>query len=901
MSGIDPTSYQQIPDDNDETGWGDGMLTALWTKGTALFPGVGALRGLITAVQRFFVDPTDYGNPLAEIKFQEKYTVDATGIPIVNTSTKTYKSISGSVIDNGNEIIVLGNPTINTGDGGKKVVAKQDLSGYELVASSTNSGFNSKTAQILTFDNGSLTATITPTMTDYSITYANGKELTFLTDSIEISNESGIHGIYYNDTTGALETFPLEIREEIWDHLMIYIIVGWVEWSVTDQTGNIVTAVFKDRTMSVTTFAKNFFDKSIYVLSGFTVFDDPSFGGSVTPDDDLNTSAQVGFTAGASLFTDSKYPIPVRPVGYSYKVYYKDPLSETRHLQKTDYLFLQDIDLGGGTARVLFNNAGSPTACNSGNFVWYGIGITNDIDETRQVISFMGETEYGTKAGARAAVGVEINAIESSIDIKQEMSLIYMVLLESKASFTNDTEARIVDVRVVVSDSGAVSAGGAVVPADLVNGSDASYLHNHDVLYGSKLHVLEVSEDGSGAKYSTITAAINAAVAGDSIHIYKGTYVEDLTLPIGIPLIGIGSVLDVIIQGEIIVTGGDCTIDNVVINHITATDNQLGLRITGGGNLSFRRLLINVIYSGEIGTTGVKIEGASHMRGAELQIIMTGTTSNNGIKEIIAIDAPNVASVDTSISNNVFIQFNSPDINDNLIGFKHGGAGAVHDSNVLFEYFTTNISYSGNMIGFEFDNNTTIKTFGDVTVRCNDLGAGNLICAKVNATSGFFQMTNLNAYYNGGGTAKIAAVSSGATLIVSGGAGLGFTDIYTGVGTANIRMVIDGVDQSTVDLNIDGDIIMNPNGHAIKSYKDLDTNTRSFIELYSENTLQWLIEHSDTDAIYFRNEITSAQFSFGANGNLTTTGSISGTELHANNGFTGTDAGGTFVDGIRIS
>jgi hypothetical protein len=107
MSDIDPTSYQRIPTDDDESGWGELMLTALWTKGTALVAGVGALRGLITAVQRFFVDPTDFGNPNAEIKFQEKYTVDETGIPIVNESTKKYKSISGSVIDNGNEIIVV--------------------------------------------------------------------------------------------------------------------------------------------------------------------------------------------------------------------------------------------------------------------------------------------------------------------------------------------------------------------------------------------------------------------------------------------------------------------------------------------------------------------------------------------------------------------------------------------------------------------------------------------------------------------------------------------------------------------------------------------------------------------------------------------------------------------------
>jgi len=105
MSSIDPTSYQKIPDDTDEAGWGDLMITAVWTKGTALIAGVGALRGLITAVQRFFVDPTDFGNPLAEIKFQEKYTIDDTGEKIINEATDTYKSITS--VDN--SVIVTNN------------------------------------------------------------------------------------------------------------------------------------------------------------------------------------------------------------------------------------------------------------------------------------------------------------------------------------------------------------------------------------------------------------------------------------------------------------------------------------------------------------------------------------------------------------------------------------------------------------------------------------------------------------------------------------------------------------------------------------------------------------------------------------------------------------------------
>ena len=59
--------------------------------------------------------------------------------------------------------------------------------------------------------------------------------------------------------------------------------------------------------------------------------------------------------------------------------------------------------------------------------------------------------------------------------------------------------------------------------------------------YVSPLHVLEVAE--ANRDYTSIQTAINAAVPGDVVVVYAGSYNEQITLQSGVPVIGINNPL----------------------------------------------------------------------------------------------------------------------------------------------------------------------------------------------------------------------------------------------------------------------------------------------------------------------------------------------------------------------
>ena len=143
---------------------------------------------------------------------------------------------------------------------------------------------------------------------------------------------------------------------------------------------------------------------------------------------------------------------------------------------------LTDIDLGiGSTGLVVYNNNGVPTAASSGKLVWYFIVETNDITPADRTVSFMGNSVYGNVGDAEAALANERATLEARLAIRQGAKVRYGVLIETKSTFANTQKARIVDVYAVEEEAGGVPT--ISFPAELVNGSDASLLHNHDSLY----------------------------------------------------------------------------------------------------------------------------------------------------------------------------------------------------------------------------------------------------------------------------------------------------------------------------------------------------------------------------------------------------------------------------------
>lgn len=411
---------------------------------------------------------------------------------------------------------------------GSKLV-KKDNDGYNLVASTTVSGFNDKNAQTLSFDDATRTLTLTATAESYSITSSIGKTFEKTLDSIQIANSSGLHGVYYNDTTGELETFTGENRSQIYERMKTSIVVSYIEWSTTDQEHQFYTKVLKGRDMNNTTWAKNAFDKEIYVLNGLVLFDDPSEGGTVIPDGNLDSSAQFGLSEGAALWTDDKHDLPLKPTGDNWTVYYRFDTDEIRNLDKAGFMCLTDVDVGiGATGRLVYNDSGAFEVVGSNNFMYHLVGISNGVEPEHRVVSFIGQNEYSTLISARNNRDVEIAAIDASFGLRQEFETVYAVLFQTRDSYGNAVRARIREISTIINEGGS-SVVTSDVPPDLINGSDASYLHNHNSLYvgiGNDSMGNYISIDDTNSGESLLTGKSYAVNADEQ------TSIEYL-LPIG--------------------------------------------------------------------------------------------------------------------------------------------------------------------------------------------------------------------------------------------------------------------------------------------------------------------------------------------------------------------------------
>lgn len=374
-------------------------------------------------------------------------------------------------------------PPSFTGEAGKKLVVKQDETGYELIAASTIQGFNDKEAQVLTFVDNTRTLYIDPVAADFKITNKSGVEYIKTQETIQITDTEGLHMIYY-DIAGALQVSVNPNRSLIYDLSKENIVVSFVFWSVQDSRNSFVTEVLKGRDMNNTTFTKNFFDKEIYPITGITQFSDPSNGGTVIESGDLDEHAQFGIAEGKTIWTDSQYHSPIRSVGADWNVYYLDN-NKLRYFTKPAFAILNDTDLAiDVTGRVLYNNGSSPLPVPSSNHVWYFVGVSNDINQNeKRLVSFMGQNQYGSRTSARNNIENEIATVEDSFGIRQEFKLIYAVLYQTHtSSYTNTVKARIVDFQAIRDSSGGQPVSS--IPDELVNGSnaDAFHKHSHDIL-----------------------------------------------------------------------------------------------------------------------------------------------------------------------------------------------------------------------------------------------------------------------------------------------------------------------------------------------------------------------------------------------------------------------------------
>lgn len=443
--------------------------------------------------------------------------------------------------------------TINdyTGLDGEKLIIDETAGKIISAPSTTSSGFYNRSDFIINFDGVDLTLTGT-----FDYVNAIGRKVTVTDPSITVAPVNGVM-YFYLDNDGNLLQLNSPNRITQYQQMLITVPVVYMLYNSNAALYSFVGDYAKLRSPSKL-WVKNFFDNEVQTLQGLVV------NGLTGGDGSSNADIQLGLSAGELIFVDREYTVPTRNTIDPWNVGYFDANLDPTGVTANPYLVLTDVDLGvGTTGRVVYNNDGSPIAADSGDFVWYFIVQTVDFEPSDRTLSFMGNGSYGNEGNADAALQTEIALIESLLPVRQGAKLKYAELIETKSTFTNAVKGRIVKSVEVVREGGATPT--VTVPSDLVNGSDASYLHNHNSLYQS----LQIGADGY--IYTSIDGVwVKTALASDVTLNFTSA---DTAATINTALDAVPSILNGY-QLNLVITNGDTV--------TLATDEVLLTRFRGG-------------------------------------------------------------------------------------------------------------------------------------------------------------------------------------------------------------------------------------------------------------------------------------------------------------------------------
>ncbi|UCE15713.1 MAG: right-handed parallel beta-helix repeat-containing protein [Candidatus Bathyarchaeota archaeon] len=193
--------------------------------------------------------------------------------------------------------------------------------------------------------------------------------------------------------------------------------------------------------------------------------------------------------------------------------------------------------------------------------------------------------------------------------------------------------------------------------------------------------------------YPTIQAAIDAAMAGDTILVASGTYYENLVIYKSLTLKGAGSDIT-IIDGGGTGTGVEITANNVNISGFTVRNSWDGVHLNrcNGTTLSNNKITLNRY-------DGIYVQSSSG------NTISGNTITSNGLV----------------IGSGLFIEYSSGNtISDNVIASNAYGEG-------VYLYHSSNNTVSGNTITLHINQPAiSVEGFGNNTVSNNTISSNKL-------------------------------------------------------------------------------------------------------------------------------------------------------------------------------
>jgi hypothetical protein len=340
------------------------------------------------------------------------------------------------------------NDTIPTGGEykvriGRVVVQSATLGAIEVhvgqseytVETISERGFPDKSLLTLTWSDATRTLTITPIGTDYRF-YQNGEKYDIDTvKTIQITDVEGSHFIYFDNTT--LYDLVNGTQPQIENLIRNYVPVAYVYWNATDKV-----AVSKgielhwSKGYGVENHIKDHSTEGARYASGLALTDIIVAGNG-----SLASHAQFGSQSGTIYDEDIKHSIPamVSTVGAT-KILYRNTSLYPRAITNTGYSVATT-----GTGRLAYSPiTGGLLECPDNTYVWYHVFAFGSVGSTDSIVTYMGTNYFSSTTNAYNGLLTDVVNLQSLGLPTPEFKLIASVLFQTRDTYANAVNARIV-------------------------------------------------------------------------------------------------------------------------------------------------------------------------------------------------------------------------------------------------------------------------------------------------------------------------------------------------------------------------------------------------------------------------------------------------------------------------
>lgn len=290
------------------------------------------------------------------------------------------------------------------------------------------SGFPNRTDSSISFVDGTRTFSITPTGASFDYYITGVRYNVSSADSIIIPDTEGIWFIYYDGATLTATLNPS--HSAILDIIVNKAWVADVFWDSDNSKGQLMeerhgvnmsssTHLYAHETMG-TRFNSGLALNTI----------------SVDQNGSADSHAQFGVDAGHIFDEDIEHILNTIGSTVGLQIWYRDT-SGWAFTTNSGFSMLTT-----GTGRLAYDNNGTLTEVNNGDFVLCHIFGTNFVENNP--IATIGQTEYATKKAAQEGALTEIINILSVANVSPELKPLASVIFQTKNTYTNSVKAIIV-------------------------------------------------------------------------------------------------------------------------------------------------------------------------------------------------------------------------------------------------------------------------------------------------------------------------------------------------------------------------------------------------------------------------------------------------------------------------